>query len=295
VRDVRNPIVTCVVEPTSGHETEDPDWTAPTSLPRQVAVVGGGVAGMELARVAAARGHRVRLVERSDRLGGMAGVAGPHQPLVAWLRSTLADLPSVSVELGVEVTDASELDADVVVQCTGGQAGYVEHQLGVGVRESGAYTDVGTLRAGGAVLPDRGDVVLADPIGGPIAVALAEELGARAILVTPDHVAGNELSRTGDLAPANTRLAQGGVRVERRCIVRAVHLAPVGGDDQLHVELADRFAVGVRTIGCAAFVDCGFRLPDPPLRGAAAQAGDCVAPRTVHEAILDARRIALSL
>ena len=73
-----------------------------------------------------------------------------------------------------------------------------------------------------SMLPADGDVVVFDPIGGPIAVALAEELGARAILVTQDHIAGNELSRTGDLAPANVRLARAGVRIERRTLLRAV-------------------------------------------------------------------------
>ncbi len=57
VRDARNPIVTCIGEPTSGRETEDPDWYAPAERRRNIAVVGGGVAGLETARVAAARGH----------------------------------------------------------------------------------------------------------------------------------------------------------------------------------------------------------------------------------------------
>ena len=33
VRDARNPIVTCIGEPTSGRETEDPDWATPTRHP----------------------------------------------------------------------------------------------------------------------------------------------------------------------------------------------------------------------------------------------------------------------
>ena len=63
-----------------------------------------------------------------------------------------------------------------------------------------------------------------DPIGGPIGVAAAESLAGRGIvhLVTQDNVAGNELARTGDLAPANVRLQQAGVHLERRSIVRAV-------------------------------------------------------------------------
>src|SRR4051794_8555057 len=42
VRDARNPIVSRVGEPTSGRETEDPDWYAPAQRPRDVVVIGGG-------------------------------------------------------------------------------------------------------------------------------------------------------------------------------------------------------------------------------------------------------------
>ena len=138
----------------------------------------------------------------------------------------------------------------------------------------------------GAQLPD-GPIALYDPIGGPIAVALAERLGERAILVTQDQIAGNELSRTGDLAPANTRLAQRGVTIERRSLLRAV--------TNEGVVLEDRFTGVRRTVPCAAVVHCGFRLPDVPFEGVTHRAGDCVAPRTVLEAVLEARRVALAL
>jgi 2,4-dienoyl-CoA reductase (NADPH2) len=130
-------------------------------------------------------------------------------------------------------------------------------------------------------------VVVFDPIGGPIAVALAEELGDRAVLVTQDNIAGNELSRSGDLAPANTRLAQRGVTVERRTLLRRVALD--------HVEVEDRYSGARRSIPCVAVVDCGFRLPSDPIAGASSRVGDAVAPRTVHEAILEARRAALEI
>ena len=42
-------------------------------------------------------------------------------------------------------------------------------------------------------------------------------------------------------------------------------------------------------------VDCGFRLPTEPLAGATIAAGDCVAPRTVLEAVLEGRRAARSI
>ena len=138
----------------------------------------------------------------------------------------------------------------------------------------------------GTPLP-AGTIALFDPIGGPIAVALAEELGDRAILITQDHIAGNELSRTGDLAPANVRLAQRGVTIERRTLLRTVSTG--------RVEVEDRFTGQRRWIACAALVDCGFRLPTDPIGGVDLHAGDCVAPRTIYEAVLEGRRAALAI
>ena len=61
------------------------------------------------------------------------------------------------------------------------------------------------------------------------------------------------------------------------------------------VEVEDRFSGQRRSIPCAALVDCGFRLPTDQLAGADLFAGDCVAPRTIYEAVLEGRRAALSI
>jgi 2,4-dienoyl-CoA reductase (NADPH2) len=276
VRDVRNPIVSCVGEPSAGRETEDPDWYVPAARPRSVVVVGGGVAGLEAARVAATRGHLVSLFEKEPGAGGMTALAGPGAPLTAWLEVECR-------RLGVAITTGTDSipHGDVTIQCTGSQTGRREYDIA----DASMVFDIADVRRGVPLPP--GQIALFDPIGGPIAVALAEDLGDRAILITQDHIAGNELSRTGDLAPSNVRLAQRGVTIERRTLLRVVRTG--------HIEVEDRFTGGRRTIACSALVDCGFRLPTEPIAGADLQAGDCVAPRTIYEAVLEGRRAALAV
>jgi 2,4-dienoyl-CoA reductase (NADPH2) len=137
-------------------------------------------------------------------------------------------------------------------------------------------------------------VLVWDPIGGPIGISVAERLragGRDVVLATPDLITGSELSRSGDLAPANVRLQSAGVELARRTLLRAVRPGTA--------EVEDRFTGERRTVAAAAVVDAGHRLPDDELwrRGAGRwpAAGDAVAPRTIHEAILDGRRRALAL
>ena len=282
VRDARNPIVSCVVEPSAGYEATESFDTDPGER-RRVLVLGAGPAGLEAARTAALLGHDVRVVERDTQPGGLARVAGPGAPLVDW---QLRELHRLGVPIALGHADAepeaeAEAEADeIVLQCTGGRPGRRSYTIEPGA----AVADIEDIVQQRIELPTTGAVVIHDPIGGPIGVALAESLGDRAVLVTPDNIAGNELSRTGDLAPANTRLQQRGVHIERRSILRTV--------TKRDVELEDRFTGDRRRIEAVALVDCGFRLPDDAHPQAHLRAGDCVAPRTLLEAVLEGRRAA---
>jgi 2,4-dienoyl-CoA reductase (NADPH2) len=72
----------------------------PAQTPRQVLVIGGGVAGMEAARVAAQRGHRVSLIEKRSELGGMVAALA-LEPLTAEFASLIEYLGVQLEKLGV--------------------------------------------------------------------------------------------------------------------------------------------------------------------------------------------------
>jgi 2,4-dienoyl-CoA reductase (NADPH2) len=121
--------VDCAVNPCTGKELEL--TPVATSTPRHVVVVGGGPGGMEAARVAAGRGHRVTLLERTGHLGGSmvraAHVHPENRPFLDWLRTELAGLP-VDVRLGVSADAGvlADLSPDAVVVAAGGRLAYPE-------------------------------------------------------------------------------------------------------------------------------------------------------------------------
>ncbi|MEM9175394.1 MAG: FAD-dependent oxidoreductase, partial [Myxococcota bacterium] len=114
--------VRCAVNPMTGFESTRRLERAPVA--KRVLVVGGGPAGLEAARLASLRGHAVRLVEASGRLGGRfalaARTAEPNAELLAWLEGEVARL-DVDVRLGVRAeAQAVAAEAfDAVVLATG--------------------------------------------------------------------------------------------------------------------------------------------------------------------------------
>lgn len=310
VRDARNPIVSCVVEPRAGFETTDLDPMLGARRPRplDVLVVGAGVTGLECARVAAERGHRVTVAERSEETGGMvrtAAAGSGRERLVAvadWLTGECRRL-GVVIDLGrdlsaAELEEATAAGTSVVV-CTGSTAAVESLDTNYATApgaEVRTAVDVLDARRRGALdeeLPS-GPVLIWDPIGGPIAVSVAESLvaeGREVVLVTPDLIIGTLLSRSGDLAPANVRLAGAGVELRKRAVLREVRASTALIEDRFTGELVE--------LKAAVVVDAGPRLPDEQLwldAGARhLRAGDAVAPRTIYEAVLEGRRAALQV
>ncbi|WP_295637854.1 FAD-dependent oxidoreductase [uncultured Mailhella sp.] len=96
----------------------------PSDRQKKVAVVGGGVAGMEAAISCAMRGHTVVLYEKTDRLGGQALLSDPMwfkkemKLFHEYLERQVKKRPSITVVYNTEATpeiiDQNDFDAVIV-------------------------------------------------------------------------------------------------------------------------------------------------------------------------------------
>ena len=99
----------------------------PAKKAKKIAVIGGGIGGMEAAILCAKRGHAVTLYEKTDKLGGVfIAAAAPSfkekdRELIAWYIREVAKLP-ITVKMNTEVTDVKALDADEIIVATGAKA-----------------------------------------------------------------------------------------------------------------------------------------------------------------------------
>ncbi len=123
----QNKPIRCMVNPRLGFEYLDE--MAPASRPTTIAVVGGGPAGLEAARVAAERGHTVHLYEKAHYLGGelLTGAMPPNKgeftSYLSWA-ARMAEQAGVRVHLGTEFTVeiCKQLQPDRVILASGAVA-----------------------------------------------------------------------------------------------------------------------------------------------------------------------------
>ncbi|GEB14557.1 oxidoreductase [Pimelobacter simplex] len=288
----------CAVNPAAGKEADRAQ--RPADVRRRVLVVGGGPAGMEVAGIAAERGHDVTLWERDAVLGGQLRVAAraprhdDHLAYLAWQERRLARAGvTVATGRGATVADVRAFGADRVVVATGATP---RRPALPGADLPHVHTAVDVLT--GATVPASGAhvlVVAQDDHLPPLSVA--DHLAERGHRVTLVH------GTTGP-APLVSRYLLGSVlgRLDAGGVVlRASEQPTLIEPDRVTLRNVYSGRTQVLTgidsvvLACGAVPDTGL-LDALHAAGIAADVvGDAYAPRRLVFATGQARELALTL
>lgn len=295
--------ISCLINPSAGREFEwGGDRFTPAVKPKSVLVVGGGVAGLEAARVAAERGHRVTLVEASDKLGGqfrLAGLQPRRQQIIDfldWYERQLTKL-QVSVKLNApwDSSNIKAFGADEIIIATGSQPDGRGFQRALPELEALPGLERGNVWSAEDVMGRTarlGKRVLvldetANWKGGGTALSLAEA-GHEVTIVTPAASVMAEMARTHAEVNLRVRLRQLGAKLITEAAVREWHgdgatIFCFGGPDERLP--ADSLVIAATNVAESGISE---ELGAPAI-------GDAVAARTAVMAIYEGRKLAMQL
>jgi len=275
--------VSCIQNPVSGRERMQAaasPATSTTMTSRTVLVIGGGPAGMKAAVVAAERGHRVQLHEKSARLGGQV-ILAEALPGRAEFGGVTTNLLGELERAGVEIHLQSQIDAtrlrdiepDHVVIATGANTRLPEVEIG-GVDIVDAWSVIrGDARPGNRV-------VIADWSCDWSGLGVAEKLardGHYVRLLSGGSVAGESIQ-----AIPYARFYGG--------LDGAAYFQHMTSGEAIVCEQVDTI---VSCYAATANRECDWIEAQPGM--VVTRIGDALAPRTVEEAVLEAWQLARSL
>ncbi|MDZ7747892.1 MAG: NADH:flavin oxidoreductase [Halofilum sp. (in: g-proteobacteria)] len=314
----------CIHNPATGREQSIPQELARGDGPRRkVVVVGAGPAGLEAARVSAARGHEVVVLEAADRAGGqlaLAAVAERRRELIGIVDWRLAELEHLGVSVRyntyAEAEDVAAEGPDIVVVATGGLPKTDFLETGEDLVET-------TWDVLGGHFTARGSILLYDDNGqhpGPTCAEYLATRGESVEIVTPERCIGQQIGGTNYPAYLRTFHAHG-VTITPDHWLRRVER---GGDGRLAATLYNDYTKAESTRSFDHVVVENGTLPldevyealrpgsvnggetdidallagrpqaierNPGGRYRLFRVGDAVASRNVHAALLDAVRL----
>jgi 2,4-dienoyl-CoA reductase-like NADH-dependent reductase (Old Yellow Enzyme family)/thioredoxin reductase len=295
-RRIQGKTIACIQNATIGREAELVA-IRPAQRARRVVVAGGGVAGLEAARIAARRGHDVILLEAAAELGGQlralwrAPARDSYREVVRWLSSEVARA-GVEVRLGAEATADSVIaeGAAAVIVATGARPRAFDVPVAAGAHVVSAE-DVLLDR----VVPGT-RVLVVDYQGhmpGPGAAEYLADRGHSVEVVTRFFSVGEDVDPRLKTS-VYTRFYQKGIAMTPLCVVEEVGIG--------WVRLANTLTGQERTVDVDTVVTALGGRAEHALEGALAGrrvdihvVGDALAPRTIHDAILSATRAARRL
>ena len=276
--------IECLVNPMLGREEEMA--FIQTDKPQKVMVIGGGPGGLNVAWVAAKRGHTVHVYEKRPVLGGQlvpGSTPGHKSELRSLIRFLIrqTELYGVKCHLNHEVTanDVKALDPDVVVLATGSLPA-IPPVPGIEKEIMLTYQDV----LNGGPIPSNRVVVVG---GGATGLELALYLTERGCSVTviemlPKIGSGMEamtkkvilkrLNKNNVVMLTDTRLT----KIENNGVV------VVNQDSRKKFIEAEKVVIAIGTIPDTKLYD-----KVKPLGYEIHQIGDCLEPRNAKDAIYD--------
>jgi 2,4-dienoyl-CoA reductase-like NADH-dependent reductase (Old Yellow Enzyme family) len=288
---------------------DEADWRpAPAAAPSRIVVVGAGIAGMEAAWVAAARGHHVTVFGASDEAGGKTRLhallpGGENLSSIYDYQRLAAERAGATFRWGERATadDIVALAPDHVVLATGSTPAWPDY-LPAEYRGEGFFPDLREAVAGLARLTARqpGTAVIHDADHGAFTYAAAELLAERfdrvVLLTERERLASDEalVTRQGVYA----RLYRKGIE-----IVTSVRPLATSRFEEGEVAYANVYNGREAVIAdVALFTYATARIPDDALAAALRAAGidvraigDAYAPRTVLTATGEGYRAAMAL
>lgn len=289
--------ISCIQYPESGRELRY-GRRQPAAKRRRVMVVGGGPGGMKAAAVAAERGHEVTLHEAGPQLGGQALLA-QLLPGRAEFGGIVTNLAREMERAGARVIRNSLVDAeavrraapDAVVLATGARP----RRPPLEGEAEGHVVDAWQVLRGEANV--GGSVVVADWRCDWIGLGIAEKLardGCRVRLCVNGYMAGETIQQY---------VRNHWTGVLHRLGVEVIPLVRLFGLDSESVYFQHMtsgepvICEGVDTLvlaqGHEPVMDLAEALGDWP--GELHRIGDCVAPRTAEEAVLEGLKVGVAL
>jgi 2,4-dienoyl-CoA reductase-like NADH-dependent reductase (Old Yellow Enzyme family)/thioredoxin reductase len=297
--------VACTVNPALGREKEFEIKRA--AKPKNVVIAGGGPAGMEAARVAALRGHKVTLYEKSKKLGGQLIQAAipPHKSeikdLIDYQVNQLRK-NKVKVELGKELTAAEvkKIKPDAVICATGVKSILPGDEV-PGLNTLSNVVMAEDVLMGKAKVGDRVAIIGGDLVGCEVAEFLADK-GKEVTVLRRSQFMANKMNPDVRMVLID-RLKQKGVRL----VPNTQYMAAADTGLRIHVRggitsMAEIAADAMKNVVADTIVIAAGSTSNTDLaeglKGKAPKVysiGDCVEPRRILEAIREGWKVALEV